>query len=223
MRAVGILLSPTGRASPQDQAHLREEKHGQAWARSGTGSGKVSKFYYVILPALHLVYFQTSYNSVLPVPAANACPLLDACYTLISADCKWSREVAWSPVHLAPELWTLFVFSHRGRGRQRSSSAASRQTSWDVSLSLDGQLQPCHSPPDVMMPQVGGLDLLRYVRSHKHLSDLPVVSEFAQLRCHQSMQQQNLYPVLSASLSCQQGPRPAAVAAGRDEACRPMR
>ncbi|KAL6762430.1 CheY-like superfamily [Haematococcus lacustris] len=28
---------------------------------------------------------------------------------------------------------------------------------------------------DVMMPQVGGLDLLRYVRSHKHLSDLPVV------------------------------------------------
>ncbi len=30
------------------------------------------------------------------------------------------------------------------------------------------------------MPQVDGIELLRYVRSHKELADLPVVSEWQQ-------------------------------------------
>jgi len=30
-----------------------------------------------------------------------------------------------------------------------------------------------------MMPQVGGMDLLRFIRSHQQLGDLPVVSECA--------------------------------------------
>jgi len=28
------------------------------------------------------------------------------------------------------------------------------------------------------MPQVGGIDILRFIRSHHQLGDLPVVSEF---------------------------------------------
>ena len=34
---------------------------------------------------------------------------------------------------------------------------------------------------DVIMPEVDGLELLRYVRSHQYLSSVPVVSEL--LRC----------------------------------------
>jgi CheY-like chemotaxis protein len=34
-----------------------------------------------------------------------------------------------------------------------------------------------------MMPQVDGLDVLRFVRSHEGLSSLPVISELAGVDC----------------------------------------